>query len=183
MRASGLTLPRIPARRVADNTWFYIPGTRRQRRLAATTLSDVLSPQDQPYASNLDPDSYFGFMAKIENYNYKILGLKPMLACMRAENSPAKPCPYDSGRTICPENWEMRQLYVVEATEKPRSWTQKIGSEGLSIPRRILYIDSEEWLISASDQYGRDGQLWKTIATFHTYPDRPEPALTTPIYP
>ena len=38
------------------------------------------------------------------------LGVKPMLAVVHAANSPAKACETDGGRTICPENWEMRQL-------------------------------------------------------------------------
>ena len=80
------------------------------------------------YANNLDPDSYFGFSAKIENYDYKLLGIKPMLASVHAENTPAKPCQFDNNRSVCPEAWEMRQLYVIEATAKPLSWHQKIGS-------------------------------------------------------
>jgi len=95
------------------------------------------------YANNIDPDSYFGFAAKIENYDYKLLGIKPMLACTHAQNLPAKPCQFDNRRTACPEAWEMRQLYIVEATAKPQSLTQKLGSDGVLIPKRILYIDSE----------------------------------------
>src|SRR5439155_19927111 len=84
--------------------------------------------------------------------------------------------------TICPEAWELRQLYVIEATEKPRSVTQTFGSEGLAIPKRVLYIDSEGWFITASDQYDTKGQLWKTIATFNTYRDRPVPDAKVAIY-
>jgi hypothetical protein len=77
----------------------------------------------------------------------------------------------------------MRQLYVVEAKVKPQSWTQKIGGEGPSIPKRVLYIDSEGWFITASDQYDRQGRLWKTVATFNTYRDRPVPDAKVAIYP
>ena len=44
-----------------------------------------------------------------------------------------------------------------------------------TIPRRILYIDSEGWFVTASDLYDREGQLWKTVATFNAYRDRPTP--------
>ena len=64
---------------------------------------------------------------------------------------------------------------MIEATEKP--------GKDFSIPRRILYIDSEGWFITASDQYGRNGHLWKTIATFNTYRDRPLPDARVAIYP
>jgi hypothetical protein len=82
-----------------------------------------------------------------------LLGLKPMLASVHAANVPAKPCPFDNHRTICPEDWETRQLYVIGGTAKPVLWTQKIGNDGLTIPKRIFYIDSEGWFITASDQY------------------------------
>src|SRR5260370_34527884 len=69
----------------------------------------------------------------------------------------------------------MRHLYVIKADAKP-------GIEA-TIPRRIFYIDSEGWFITASDQYDRPGKLWKTIATFNTYRDRPVPGATVAVYP
>jgi hypothetical protein len=48
--------------------------------------------------------SYFGFSAKIENYNYKLLGIRPMLACVHARHTPPKPCQFDNQRTVCPES-------------------------------------------------------------------------------
>ena len=177
---------------VDDNAWYYNPMTRGTRRVRAGELSDALGPYSTnsvgggisgSYANNLDPDSYFGFSAKIENYNYKLLGIKPMLAVVHGENSPAQPCQFDNNRSVCPEAWETRQLYVIEATAKPQSWTQKIGSDGVLIPKRVLYIDSEGWFITASDQYGPDGKLWKTIATFNTYRDRPVPDAKVAVYP
>ena len=106
-----------------------------------------------------------------------------MIASVHAENIPARPCQFDNNRTICPENWEMRQLYVIEAIARPVSWTQKIGNDGMTIPKRVLYIDSEGWFITASDQYDRNGTLWKTIATFSTYRDRPIPDAHVAIFP
>jgi hypothetical protein len=102
-----------------------------------------------------------------------------MLAVVNAANSPAKACPTDGGRTICPENWEMRRLYVIEADAKQ---TSALGGS-LSIPKRVLYIDSEGWFITASDQYDHDGKLWKTLATFNAYRDRPIPDASTAIWP
>jgi hypothetical protein len=173
---------------VDDDSWYYNPSERRLRNVTAETLSDAMGPLSVggkaiSYANNLDPDSYFGFSAKIENYDYKLLGIKPMLASVHAENTPAKPCQFDNSRSVCPEAWEMRQLYVIEATAKPLSWHQKIGSSGIVIPKRVLYIDSEGWFITASDQYDSEGKLWKTIATFNTYGDRPVRDAKVAIYP
>jgi hypothetical protein len=187
----GLIRERSKDPNIDDYCWLWNVGNRSARRVRAEELSDAISsgissnvsPAPATYASNLDPDSYFGFSAKIENYTYKLLGIRPMLASVHAQHTPAKPCQFDNNRTVCPEAWEMRQLYVIEATAKPLSWHQKIGSNGVLIPKRILYIDSEGWFITASDQYDQQGKLWKTIATFNTYDDRPVRDAKVAIYP
>jgi hypothetical protein len=188
IRGFGLVRYRNKDPKVDDNAWFYNPTSRHLRRVRADELSDAIGAfygreTRTTYANNIDPDSYFGFAAKIENYNYKLIGLKPMLASVHAESIPATACAGDGHRSICPEAWEMRQLYVIEATAKPLSWSQKIGSSGVSVPRRILYIDSEGWFITASDQYDGAGKLWKTIATFNTYRDRPVADAKVAVYP
>jgi Protein of unknown function (DUF1329) len=175
--------------KIEDNTWMYNPRSRHARRASATELSDVLGEIGEAgagggagassFASTLDPDSFFGFGAKIEDFDYKFLGIKPMLAVVHAENSPAKLCPNDGGRTVCPETWETRQLYVIQADAKQ---TSLLGSAP-TIPKRIFYIDSEGWFITASDQYDRDGKLWKTVATFDAYRDRPIPDSSKSIWP
>ncbi len=191
IRGFGLVRYRYVDPDIDDNAWFYNPRGRRLRRVTPEALSDTLGVianavsggPAATYATSLDPDSYFGFSAKIENYDYKFLGEKPMLAVVHAVNSPEKPCEFDGGRTVCPENWEMRQLYAIEATAKPLSWHQRIGGSGVIIPRRVLYVDSEGWFITASDQYDKDGKLWKTLATYNTYRDRPVPDARVAIYP
>jgi len=171
---------------IEDNTWMFNPQTRRVRRQAPQLLSDAIGAMPgmaqmgggggTPAAvTTIDPDSYFGFSAKIEDYTYKYVGEKQMLACVHAKNSPETPCASDGGKTICPEDWEMRHLYAIEATAKP--------GHDVSIPKRILYIDSEGWFITASDQYDREGKLWKTLAAFNTYRDRPVPDAKVAIYP
>jgi hypothetical protein len=187
MRGFGFIRYRNLDPKVEDNCWMFNPRSRHTTRASANELSDILGVIQTgaqgagaaTYASNLDPDSFFGFAAKIEDFDYKFLGEKPMLAVVNAENSPSKACPTDGGRTICPENWEMRRLYVIEADAKQTSVT---GS-GVSIPKRIFYIDSEGWFITASDQYDRDGKLWKTVATFNAYRDRPIPSARVAIWP
>jgi hypothetical protein len=170
-----------------DSTWIYQPVSRRTRRIAANALSDTIEgggASDSAgmgslaYANTVDPDSYFGFAAKIEDFDYKLLGLRRMLACVEAANSPAHECPVDGGRSVCPENWEMRWLYVIEATAKKAS---VLGAPP-AVPRRVFYVDSEGFFITASDLYDHDGQLWKTIATFNAYRDRPTPEAKISIW-
>jgi Protein of unknown function (DUF1329) len=193
MRGAGIVSQRYAIPGFDDAVWEYSGETRRLRRLPTTELSDAFgvaadgsagpmgggSGGATTYASTWDPDSAFGFSARIQDYTYRLLGERPMLASVEGENSPAQPCAADNGRTVCPENWEMRNLYVIEATAKPRSI---IGGSVL-VPKRILYVDSEGWFITASDQFDNHGQLYKTIATFHAYRDRAEPNARVAIYP
>jgi hypothetical protein len=152
------------------------------RRLRRHTVSEG-GGAGATFVNNLDPDSAFGFAAKIEDFDYRLLGVRPMLASVHAANVPAKQCQFDNHRSVCPENWEMREIYVIEANAKPLSWHQMIGSDGLLIQKRIFFIDSELWFITASDQYDREGKLWKTIATFNTYRDQPVPDAKVAIFP
>jgi hypothetical protein len=197
LRGYGMLRFRHIDPKTEDNVWVFNPTTRRLRRQSAEVLSDAIGALPgfggagggggqvgggmgagggaAAYSNTLDPDSYFGFSAKIEDFTYKFLGEKTMLASVHATHSPEVACPTDGGRTICPENWELRHVYVVEADAKP--------GVDVSIQKRILYIDSEGWFITASDLYDRQGTLWKTIASFNTYRDRPVPDARIAIYP
>jgi hypothetical protein len=57
-----------------------------------------------------------------------------MLAVAHAADLSAAACEFDNRRTVCPEDWEMRQLSILEATAKPLDWHQRIGVDGLDIP-------------------------------------------------
>jgi hypothetical protein len=194
LRGYGLIRYRHIDPKTEDNTWTFNPLARRIRRQSVETLTDAIGMitgfsggggggamgggpggAAPALASTLDPDSFFGFSGKENDYSFKYVGDKNMLACVHAKNSPEVPCPTDGGRTICPENWEMRHLYVIEADSKPGS--------NFSISKRILYIDSEGWFITASDQYDRQGALWKTIVAYNTYRDRPVPDAKVAVYP
>jgi Protein of unknown function (DUF1329) len=193
----GIIRDRFDTPGTEDDAWEYSPSSRKLRRLPAVSLSDtfgvsktgasgsgssfsaaMVNAGSTSFASTWDPDSAFGFSAKIQDYTYRLLGARPMLASVEAENSPAQPCATDGGRTVC-ENWEMRNVYVIEATAKPSS----ILAASVIIPKRILYVDSEGWFVTASDQYDRQGQLWKTLAAFHAYRDRAVPNARVAIWP
>jgi hypothetical protein len=191
MRGAGIVREGSVLPGVEDDAWEYSGQSRRLRRLPATELSDSFGVPAMSsagseygaggattYASTLDPDSAFGFGAKPTDYNYRLVGERSMLASVNG-TSPATACAQDGGRTVCPENWQMRSLYVIEATAKHRP---TLGGSTI-VPRRVLYIDSEGWFITAADLYGPNGQLWKTIANFHAYSDRATPNARVAVWP
>ena len=69
-------------------------------------------------------------------------------------------------------------MYIVEADARRPGRYADIPA----IAKRILYIDSQGWFITASDQYDHAGQLWKTIATFNTVRGREYPNSTAAVY-
>ncbi len=172
-RGTGLIRYRYgdPAR--GDDSWTWTPGARRVRRLDEAILSSATGPQ------TYDPDHYSGFNPKTEQYNYKFLGEKEMLACVHAAHSPEVTCPYDGGASACPEEWEMRHMYVVEATPR-RDLRQASGALD---KRTVIYLDSEVWFEPYIDTYDQRGQLWRTHLYWLAYRDRPVPDARVAIYP
>ncbi len=155
----------------ADDAWIYLSQTRRIRRLNEVILTS------SPGLSTWDSDHAGGFAAKPEEYNYKFLGTRDMLASVHAIHSPAQICPTDGHVTSCPENWEMRHMYIVEVT--PRA--ERIA--GVLQSKTIVYVDGEEWFNPYVDSYDRRGQLWKTQIYWLTDRDRPVPDARVAIYP
>ena len=113
-RGSGFIRYRYADPNRGDDEWGWSPGQRRVRRINEDFLSS------SPGAMVGDPDHFMGFIAKTEEYDYKLLGEKPMLASVHAEHSPGIRCATDGGASACPEAWEMRNVYVLEATPAAR---------------------------------------------------------------
>jgi uncharacterized protein DUF1329 len=155
----------------ADDAWAYIALTRRARRASEVALSS------SPGLSTWDPDHIGGFAAKPQEYDYKFLGERSMLACVHAAHAPEQPCSSDGGAAVCPENWEMRHLYLIEVTPRP----EKI--KGVLQSRTVVYADSEMWFNPYVDSYDRAGRLWKTQIYFMTNRDRPVPDARIAVYP
>ncbi len=154
-----------------DDAWAYLAGSRRVRRVNEVVLSS------SPGLNTWDPDHAGGFAAKPQEYNYKYLGDRAMLACAHARHSPEQPCPTDGRATACPEAWEMRHLYVIEVTPRP----ERI--KGILQSRTVVYVDSEMWFNPYVDNYDRKGELWKTQIYLLAYRDRPVPDAKVAIYP
>jgi uncharacterized protein DUF1329 len=169
-RGEGFIRYRYAAPNRPDDEWTWVPGQRRVRRLSEEFLSI------SPGALVGDPDHFLGFVAKTEEYNYKLLAAKPMLASVHAEHSPEIRCGTDGGASACPEAWELRNLYVVEATPRPDR-IHPLQS------KTVLYIDSEMWFEPYVDTYDRRGELFQNQIHWLAYRDRPVPDARVAIYP
>ncbi len=132
-----------PAR--MDDTWLYLPELRRVRRLSSAQRSDALFGQDT------DVDSYGGYAGQIAWMNWKFLGERPILAPFHAAHFPVQWCKGSGDFAFC-DNWEPRDVYVIEGTSKLPQY---------AYGKRLLFIDKDTYLVAYSDISDPNGQLWK----------------------
>ncbi len=172
-RGQGLIRYRYADPNRGDDSWDWQPGTRRVRRLNEAINSSATGAQ------TFDPDHFAGFNPKTEQYTYKFLGEREMLASAHAEHSPEETCPYDGGATACPEAWELRHMYIVEAT--PRTG---LGEAGSALDKYTnVYVDTELTYEPYIDTYDQKGNLWRAHIYWLAYRDRPVPDARVAIYP
>src|SRR6202790_5461491 len=104
-------------------------------------------------------------------------GARQMLAVAHAEHSPELKCATDGGASACPEAWEMRHMYIVEASPRRELISQALQS------KTLVYMDSEMWFEPYIDEYDQKGQLWLNHVWWTAYRDRPVPDAKVAIYP
>jgi Protein of unknown function (DUF1329) len=169
-RGTGLIKFRYADPSRDDDSWTWTPGARRIRRLNYSILDTSAGPQAY------DPNHYEGFSGKNENYDFKMLGEKNMLAAINVGHSPDVRCPTDGGASHCPDPWQIRHMYVIEAKPRPGRFTSIYNHE-------ILYLDSEAVFVMSNDIYDRQGQLFVNYTSWMYYADRSEPDARIAIYP
>ncbi len=149
-----------------DDTWLYLPGLRRVRRLSTSQRSDALFGQDT------DVDSYYGYAGQIAWMDWKYLGQREMLGVIHAESFPAK---WASGGAdfAFDDVWEKRRVHVVEGTSRLSQYAYS---------KRVLFVDDEVWAVPYSDMYDRAGQLWKIWINDVSMRTRPFPEAKLSVY-
>lgn len=154
-----------------NDVWTWTPGARRLRRLNYS-ISDSAGGLD-----DYNPNHWEGWSGKPENYNFRFLGEKTMLAPIDVHHGVDVRCPTDGGASHCPDPWQLRQQYVVEATERK----ERVGSPLFS--RDLIYIDSEADFPMFVDMYDRAGALYKNYTSWMNYSDRAQEGARIAIYP
>ena len=128
-----------------DRTWLYMPALRRVRRLSSAQRSDAIFGQDT------DLDSYYGYSGNIAWFKWRFLGEKTMLANFHTQHSLTQWCPGNGEFAFC-DNWEPRQLYVVEGIPATPQYAYS---------KRLIYIDKETFQCTYMDAYDPAGRLWR----------------------
>ena len=175
IRGTGFIRFRYSDPNRGDDVWDWAKNTRRVRRLNEAQMSSATTTNGSS-ATTWDPDHYAGFNPKTEQYDYKYLGEKNMLAVAHADHSPEIRCETDGGTSACPEAWESRHMYVVQAT--PRA-----GKINAIDSKTVVYVDGEMWFEPYIDTYDRSGQLFRNHIYWLTNRDRPVADAKVAIYP
>ncbi len=127
-----------------DDAWLYLPTLRRVRRLSTAQRSDALFGQD------IDQDSFYGYSGHIAWMDFRFLGTRDVLGVFHGEHYPAQ---WSSTVDWAFDDvWEKRPAYVIEATTKLPQYAYS---------KRVLYVDTETFVMPYSDMYDRSGELWK----------------------
>jgi Protein of unknown function (DUF1329) len=174
IRGSGFIRWRYADSSRGDDTWALKSGGRRVRRIDESILSSAVASGTAAFS--FDPDHYSGFNPKTEQYDYKFIGEHNMLGSLHAEHAPEVRCGTDGGTSACPEAWEMRHLYIVEATPRP-------GCVNALDSKTVIFVDSEMWLEPYVDTYDRNGQLFRSRIYWMAYRDRAVPDAKVAVYP
>lgn len=139
-----------------DDTWLYLPSLRRVRRLSSSQRSDALFGQD------MDADSFGGYAGQIPWFDWKYLGEREIVASFHSDAFPVKYCDGPGDFIFC-DAWEKRKAYVVEGIPKMPQY---------AYGRRLLFIDTETYLIPFTDIADRSGELWKVLVNQFSFKRR-----------
>jgi len=147
---------------VGQKTWTYTPGQRRVRMAPEFTYDTPIAT----LGAALLFDEIGLFAGRMNRHDYKLVGKKEMIIPYNNYRS-ANITAADTALGPKHENpeitrWEMRRVWVVEATIKP-------GVRHVA-HKRNYYIDEDSWDIMATEGYDASGKIFRTIFS-HSAPN------------
>jgi hypothetical protein len=153
------------------NTWVYLTGQRRVRKLPQSCC-DTPTPATGGVASFDEVDVYAN---RTDRFDWKLVGKKEMYIPYNANRMhvPAKDSDLLLANHLNPDHvrWELHRVWVVEAELKPGQRHQA--------PKSRYYLDEDTWTAVLGDRWDAKGQLWKTLWS-HPIAMPDIPATTAP---
>lgn len=166
IRAGEAITSRVAVDGDKSQTWVYLTGQRRVRKLA-NPCCDTPNPGA---AGVMSIDELQVWSDRLDRFDWKLLSKQEMYI------------PYNGNRQLQPtkdadvlvkqhmnpdvQRWELHRVWVVEATLLPGQRHQ--------IQRSRYYCDEDTWQCVLADRWDAKGQLWKTLwANTFVAPDVP----------
>lgn len=144
-----------------QKVWFYTPGQRRVR-LAPEFSYDVPIAS---YGGVTVWDDIYGYLGRMDRFNFKIVGKKEMLIPYNAfgPTNTLEVKDILGPKHINPAavRWEKHRVWVVDGVRK----------EGArhAYSRRTFYVDEDCWCIVSSEAYDNGGALWR-VSHYYGFP-------------
>lgn len=170
LRAGEMLLQRNKLDDAKSQTWVYLTGQRRVRRLPLTCC-DVPSPVS---GGILNFDEVEVYSSAIGRYDWKLVGKREMYVPYNT-NSYHQATSLEqlmTPSTVNPEfmRFELHRVWVVEGTLKQ--------GQRHPAPKLRLYLDEDTWIATTGDRWDAQGQLWKvTFALPTVMPSVPATAV------
>ncbi len=174
IRAGEAITGRVNQKMGKSQTWVYITGQRRVRKLPLSCC-DTPTPFSAGMAS-FDEVDVFTETVSVERFNWKIVGKKEMFIPYNTNKhlEPEKPEDIFSDHYLNPDyiRWELHRVWVLEATLRD-------GQRHTS-PRNLYYIDEDSWTAVLADRWDANDNLWRSLITLPiAVPDIPAVVNTT----
>ncbi|MBT8340902.1 MAG: DUF1329 domain-containing protein [Desulfatitalea sp.] len=149
-----------------DQNMFYVSGLRRVRLMSSTDVQDSVGGAD---LISLDID---GCSQKLSNTIFpsklEMIAERELLLPNNKDGS-AYFTPPEKGLEIHNLEWERRPVYVVKMT---------INDKNFIYSHRILYFDTETFILRLVENYDQKGRLYRTYEYFMIFaPDMGMPLM------
>lgn len=149
-----------------DDTWLYLTGQRRVRKLP-NACCDTPAPQT---AGIMSFDEMLLFTGRLDRMDWKLVGKQEMLIPYNSNrlNVPAHETEVLGKNFLKPEHvrWELHRVWVVESTVRQ-------GQRHIA-PRSRYYLDEDSWIPVLADRWDAKGQLWRVLSQYPmVVPDLP----------
>lgn len=160
LRAGEKIVQRNNVNDAKSQTWVYLTGQRRVRRLPLSCC-DVPSPVA---GGILNFDETEVYSSSIGRYEWKLVGKKEMYVPYNT-NSYHQATALDqvmTPSTLNPDfvRFELHRVWVVEGT--------LMAGQRHVAPKVRVYLDEDTWIAAAGERWDAQGQLWKVTFNMPT---------------
>jgi len=141
----------------ADDSWAYVPSTRRVRRISVEAKVDSLLGTDHTL------EDFFGFAGRVVDHEWEYVGTARILAVARSR--------YANTHFVGPngwipdDNWELRTTDVF--IQKPKSPSHPYSM-------KYMFTDRQNHTAYHTAAFDKSGELWKVWQLTKSWSEDPQ---------
>jgi hypothetical protein len=156
-----------------DIAWELFLGQARVRKAPEISYDTPAGETD----GIANYDEYYGFLGALDRYDWKFIEKKEILIPYNNNkllntSGESTYLPYFQNPDVV--RWELHRVWVVEATLHP--------GERHVIPRRMMYVDEDNWIVVLADEWDANGDIYKLVLTTNcVLPNLPGTVMQMPV--